>query len=77
MRRLRWIVPERSLPAHPYRDSAIVYALLAVLVVVLVAATGGSLVKGVAAGAAAFVLSTAYSWWRWRERQQARERRER
>ncbi|PWU19465.1 MAG: hypothetical protein C5B48_13505 [Candidatus Rokuibacteriota bacterium] len=59
---------KRKLPRRPYRDSAIVYAVLAGVVVVLAVATGGNLVRAVIAAAAAFVLATAFSWWRWRAR---------
>jgi Flp pilus assembly protein TadB len=67
-RRLRWDTPDGKVPAHPYRDSAALYALLAVLVVAVTAITGGDIVKALIVGAAAFVLATGYSWWRWRAR---------
>ena len=35
MRRLRWPSHEASLPSHPYRDSAIIYACLAAIIVVI------------------------------------------
>jgi predicted tellurium resistance membrane protein TerC len=68
MRRLRWLPPKGSLPPHPYRDSAILYGVLAVLVVVVAAASGGSVVYGVIWAVAVFVAATGYSWWRVRER---------
>jgi hypothetical protein len=68
MRRLRWSFPESDIPKRPYRDSAIFYAILAVFVVVLAVATGGGVLRAIVFAAAAFVLATLYSWWRWRAR---------
>ena len=68
MRRLRWEFPERPIPKRPYRDSALVYAGLAGLVVVIAVATGGGLARAVIVAAAVFVLATGFSWWRWHVR---------
>jgi Flp pilus assembly protein TadB len=68
VRRLRWSFPEREIPKRPYRDSAILYAGLAVLVVVIAVATGGGVVRAIVFAAAAFVLATGFAWWRWRVR---------
>jgi hypothetical protein len=67
MRRLRWLPPKGKLPPHPYRDSAILYGALAVLVVVA-AASGSSVVRALVWAVAVFVVATGYSWWRVRER---------
>jgi hypothetical protein len=48
-----------------------------VLVVVITAVSGGSVVKGIVAGVIVFAAATAYSWWRVRERLRAKEREER
>jgi membrane protein implicated in regulation of membrane protease activity len=74
MRKLRWSGPDRSLPKRPYRDTAIFYAVLAAVVVVVAAATGGDIVKAVIVALAFFLIATAFSWWRWRERLRAKER---
>jgi heme O synthase-like polyprenyltransferase len=74
VKRLRWQLYERTLPKHPYRDSALVYGGLAGLVVVIAAATGGNVVKAVIWAAAVFVAATLYSWWRVRERLRSQER---
>jgi hypothetical protein len=66
--------PERRKSKHPYRDSALAYAVLGVLVVVFAYATGSGLLKSFAGGTAAFLLATAWTWWRLRSRQQAPER---
>jgi hypothetical protein len=75
-RRLRWDRPESPTPKHPYRDSAIAYLVLAVVVVLAAWATGGSIGRALVWGVTAFVVATAWSWWRWRERL-AEERRRR
>jgi hypothetical protein len=75
MRKLRWEMHEPTTSSkHPYRDSAIIYGILAGLVVVIAAVTGRSIVKGVIAGAAFFAAAMAYSWWRWREKLRKQER---
>jgi hypothetical protein len=75
-KRLRWGGSPRRALAHPYRDSAILYAILAGAVVGVTALTGGNVRAG--GGRAAlvlapllFVVATAYSWWRWRQRERA------
>jgi hypothetical protein len=68
VRKLRWQPYEVTPPKHPYRDSAILYGALAVLVVVIGAATGTSVVKALIVAAAVFVAATLYSWWRWHEK---------
>ena len=68
MKFLRWDMPERAIPKHPYRDTAIVYAGLAGIVVGVTAATGGNVGKAAIVAAVFFVLATAYSWWRWHVR---------
>jgi hypothetical protein len=67
-RRLRWELPERTLPSRPYRDTLVLHVVLAGVIVVLAWATGGSLGRAFAVAAAFFVLATAWSFWRWRAR---------
>jgi len=81
MRRLRWEPPDsgRPLPKHPYRDTAILYGVLAVLVVVISYATGGDVVNAVVIAAFVYIAATAWSWRSWRNRireQAARKERE-
>jgi membrane protein implicated in regulation of membrane protease activity len=68
MRRRRGRRPEAPLPKRPYRDSALLNVALAAIVVVFAWLTGGDVVKAVAVGAAFFVVATAWSWWRFRQR---------
>ena len=74
MKKLRWEPPQRPEPKHPYRDSAITYALLSGVLIAIVAATGGSFVKGLIAAGSVFVVATGYSWWRWRVRLAQKQR---
>ena len=68
-RKLRWDGTPRTTPKHPYRDSAIVYAVLAVVVVGVTALTGGNMRAALIIAPMLFVVATGYSWWRWRKRE--------
>jgi membrane protein DedA with SNARE-associated domain len=69
---------KRSLPKRPFRDSAIFYGVLSVLFVVIVWATGGTVlprwgdegreIGGLLIAILFFLVATAYSWWRFRQR---------
>jgi membrane protein DedA with SNARE-associated domain len=66
------------LPKRPFRDSAIFYAVLSVLLVLAVWATGGAVlprwddgqreIGGLVIAVLFFVVATAYSWWRFQRR---------
>jgi Flp pilus assembly protein TadB len=72
VKRLRWDSPvvdhTRRVPKHPYRDSALLYGALAILVVVIAAATGGSVGRAIFYAVAVFVVATAWTWRSWRNR---------
>jgi Flp pilus assembly protein TadB len=68
-KRLRWEGSPRRTPRHPYRDSAILYAILAGVVVGITALTGGNMRAALIVAPMLFVIATAYSWWRWRQRE--------
>jgi len=70
VKRLRWESPDRDrpLPKHPYRDTALVYGALAVLLVVVALATGSGLPRALITAAAVFVAATLWSWRLWRNR---------
>jgi membrane protein implicated in regulation of membrane protease activity len=72
-KRLRWGGSPRRLPAHPYRDSAIVYGILAAVVVGVTALTNGNLGAALIIAPLLFVVATAYSWWRLRQREREEE----
>jgi hypothetical protein len=78
VKRLRWDSPvvdrTRRVPKHPYRDSALLYGALAILVVVIAAATGGSVGRATFYAVAVFVVATAWTWRSWRNRIRAEER---
>jgi membrane protein implicated in regulation of membrane protease activity len=72
---VRWEPPARAVPRRPYRDSIVLYGALAILLVAVAAATGGSVLRAVVIGVLFFVAATAWSWRRWRERLREEERR--
>jgi membrane protein implicated in regulation of membrane protease activity len=67
--------PKRRRSLHPYRDSALAYAGLGAVVIAVAFLTGSGILKSIAGGLAAFVLATAWTWWRFRARQRELERR--
>ena len=67
-RRLRWGAPEPPAPKHPYRDTLLVYAGLALIVVLIAWATGGGLVKALIVAAAFFLVASAWTTYRLRQR---------
>jgi hypothetical protein len=75
-RRLKWGLPETPVPKHPYRDTLIVYASFAVIVVLIAWATGGGVRKAVIIAAIFFVIASAWSISRWRTRLRAEAERE-
>ena len=56
-----------------YRDSAILYGALALLVIVVAVITGGNVALAVVLAAAAFVFAMGWTAWRIRMRGQADE----
>ena len=81
-RRLQWGVPEQPPPKHPYRDTLIIYAAFAVLIVVVAWLTGGGVARAVAIAVLFYVVASAWSLSRWRtklreEREEAERGRER
>ena len=58
----------RPIPAHPYRDTAIVNAGLAIAIVVLAALTSGDVARAALVAVVFFVVATTWSWWRFHER---------
>ena len=68
---------EPSIPKHPYRDSAIVNAGLAVLLLVIAWLTGGDLSTAAIVAVGFFVVATGWNWWRFNQRLAARDAAER
>jgi hypothetical protein len=48
--------------SHPYRDTALIYAALAVVVLILAVATGGHPIRAAVAAALAFLAATGWHW---------------
>ena len=67
-RRLRWGVPEQPPPRHPYRDTLIMYAVFAVLIVVVAWVTGGGVQRAIVIAIVFYVAASAWSVTRWRRR---------
>jgi Flp pilus assembly protein TadB len=67
-RRLRWDLPESPPPKHPYRDTALVYLVFALLIVLVAWLTGGPLGRAVVLAALFFVIAYGWSVWRWHKR---------
>jgi membrane protein implicated in regulation of membrane protease activity len=53
---------------RPYRDSLLLHLVLAVAIVLVSWLTGGDPGRAVVFALAYFVLATAWSWWRFRQR---------
>jgi Flp pilus assembly protein TadB len=68
VKRLRWATPERHVPKRPIRDSAITYAVMAVVVVVVGVATGGSLGRSLVVAVLFFAAAMAWALIRWRRK---------
>jgi hypothetical protein len=66
--------PQRRKSVRPYRDSALAYAGLGALVVIFAYVTGSGLLRSLAGGVAAFLLATAYTWWRLHRRDRRAEK---
>ncbi|HZT92596.1 MAG TPA: hypothetical protein VFA05_11205 [Gaiellaceae bacterium] len=67
-RLLRWGLPQAPPPAHPYRDSLIVFAALAALIVLVGWATGGDVGRAAIVAGVFFVAAFLYNVVRWRTR---------
>lgn len=74
------------LPKRPFRDSAIFYGVLSILFVLVVWATGGAVlprwddeqreIGGLLIATVFFLVATAYSWWRFKQRIEEEEQTE-
>ena len=56
------------LPKRPYRDTAILHAVLALVICGLALLTGGDLGTAAIVAALYFLIATAWSWWRFTRR---------
>jgi nicotinamide riboside transporter PnuC len=72
---LRWGGPETPPPKRPYRDSIVLYAVMAVVIVLVAWLTGGGVGRAVVFALLFFVVATVWSMWRWRDRLREEARR--
>jgi hypothetical protein len=79
MKRLRWDAPsdQRPLPKHPYRDTALVYGVMSVIVVVLAVLTGGDVSNAIVVAGLFFLAATLWTWRHWRNRLRVRRMQDR
>ncbi|MCP9487431.1 MAG: hypothetical protein MSC30_16405 [Gaiellaceae bacterium MAG52_C11] len=56
------------LPERPYRDSLLLNLALAIVILVVARLTDGDFGRAIAFAIGYFVLATAWSWWRFRQR---------
>jgi membrane protein implicated in regulation of membrane protease activity len=65
-RRLSWGIPDTPPPKHPYRDTFLVYAGFAVVLVVVAWLTGGGVKRAAGVAVVFFVVATAWTSYRFR-----------
>jgi hypothetical protein len=70
-RRLHWGLPEAPPPKHPIRDTLLVYAALAGVVVLFAWITGGSLARALVVAVVFFLLASLWNIWRFRNQLRA------
>jgi len=65
-------IPSKRRSRRPYRDSAIIYAVLAAVVILITILTGGRVAWAILLGIVAFVIATGWTWWHLRQNAQRR-----
>ena len=69
-------LPKRPIPKRPFRDSALFYAGVAIVFIVIVALTGGDVMVAIPIALACFFVATGYAWWKFRQRMRLEEEQE-
>ncbi len=69
----RSALDNRLIPAHPYRDTAVVYGVMSVLLVGVAWLTGGDPLRAAVVAVIFFVVATVWSWWTFRGRIKRRD----
>jgi hypothetical protein len=79
MKRLRWESPtdHGPLPKHPYRDTALVYGGMSIVVVLVTLLTDGEVGRAVIIAGLFFVVATLWTFRYWRNRIRAQRTRDR
>jgi hypothetical protein len=62
------------LPEHPYRSSAIFYGVLSLILLGVTYWTGGGMLRAVLIAVGFFVIATAFTWYRFRNKLEERAR---
>jgi hypothetical protein len=62
-------VSDLPTPRQPYRGAVIFHAILAGVILLVAAISGGDLVKTLLVAVAYFVAATSWSWFRFRQRE--------
>ena len=55
-------------PSRPYRGSAVLHGILALVILVVAAVSGGNLLRAFVVAIAYFLVATGWSWFRFRQR---------
>lgn len=56
-------------PSRPYRGSAILHGVLALMILVFAAISGGAFAKALVVAVAYFIAATGWTWFRFRRRE--------
>ena len=67
--------PRRRRSPKPYRDSALLYGALGMIVVVIAVLTGGKVLWAILAATGAFLIATGWTWRNLRAREAEQRRR--
>ncbi len=73
MKVLKWPGPEEKRSKRPYRDTALVYAGFAALIVILAFVTGGEMKRAVVVALATYLVATGWTWFRLYRRKSRKE----
>ena len=68
---------EQPRPQRLFRDSALLYAGMAIVFIVLVFITGGNMTVAIPVALGCFVVATGYAWWKLKQRLEEEQRRQR
>jgi hypothetical protein len=63
-------MPAKRKSTRPYRDSALIYGGMALIVIVVGLATGGGVFRTLGFAVGAFAVATGWTWWRLRRREE-------
>ena len=68
---------EQPRPQRLFRDSALLYAGMAIVVLTLVFISGGNMAVAIPVALGCFVVATGYAWWKLKQRLEEEQRRQR